>query len=138
MLRFLADESCDFAAVRALRGEGFDVLSVAEVDPGSDDERVIELATRDNRILLTEDKDFGQLVFAAGRETVGVVLIRFAARARSSIGSRVVELVRTHPDRLVGSFVVLQPDRTRISTLPLREPQDHGAQVDGGDDDEPR
>ena len=44
MLRFLADESCDFAAVRVLRSEGFDVLSVAAVSAGADDERVIELA----------------------------------------------------------------------------------------------
>ena len=82
MLRFLADESCDFAAVRALRAERFDVLSVAEIMSGAQDERVIELALRESRILLTEDKDFGQLVFAAGRESVGVVLIRFAAGAR--------------------------------------------------------
>ena len=66
MLQFLADESCDFAAVRALRTEGFDVLSVAEAMAGADDESVIALSLRDNRILLTEDKDFGQLVFAAG------------------------------------------------------------------------
>jgi hypothetical protein len=46
MLRFLADESCDFAAVRALRTEGFDVLSVAEAMAGADDESVIALALR--------------------------------------------------------------------------------------------
>ena len=66
MLRFLADESCDFAAVRALRTEGFDVLSVAEALAGADDVDVIALALRERRILLTEDKDFGQLVYAAG------------------------------------------------------------------------
>jgi len=59
MLRFLADECCDFAAVRALRTEGFDVLSVAQALAGADDERVIALALDDRRILLTEDKDFG-------------------------------------------------------------------------------
>ena len=117
-MRFLADESCDFAAVRALRAEGFDVLSVAEASAGADDERVIALALRECRILLTEDKDFGQLVFAAGRKSVGVVLIRFPASARSALESRVRELVRKHADRLMGSFVVLQPERTRISTLP--------------------
>ena len=118
MLRSLADESCDFAAVRALRAEGFDVLSVAEIMSGAQDERVIELALRESRILLTEDKDFGQLVFAAGRESVGVVLIRFAAGARAKIGDRVLELVGKYADRLAGSFVVLQPDRIRISILP--------------------
>jgi hypothetical protein len=47
MLRFLADESCDFAAVRELRTEGFDVLSVAEASAGAADERVIALAPDD-------------------------------------------------------------------------------------------
>ena len=118
MLRFLADESCDFAVVRALRAEGFDVLSVAETMAGADDEIVIALALREGRILLAEDKDFGQLVFAAGSQSVGVVLIRFPASARSAVGARIVDLVRKHSDRLAGSFVVLQPERIRISGLP--------------------
>ena len=90
MVRFLADESCDFAAVRVLRTEGFDVLSVAEVSAGADDERVIALALRERRILLTEDKDFGQLLFAAGSKSLGVVLIRFPTSARSAIGARML------------------------------------------------
>ncbi len=118
MLRFLADESCDFAAVRALRTAGFDVLSVAEASAGAEDERVIAVALDEGRILLTEDKDFGQLVFAAGRKTLGVVLIRFPTSARSALGARLLELVRKHADRLTGSFVVLQPERIRISVLP--------------------
>jgi predicted nuclease of predicted toxin-antitoxin system len=118
MLRFLADESCDFAAVRALRTEGFDVLSVAEVAAGADDERVIALALHDRRILLTEDKDFGQLVYAAGSKSVGVVLIRFPAGARAAVGVRMLELARKFAHRLAGSFVVLQPERIRISMLP--------------------
>jgi len=118
MLRFLADESCDFAAVRALRTEGFDVLSVAETSAGADDEDVIALALRERRILLTEDKDFEQLVFAAGSKSAGVVLIRFPARARSTVGARMLDLIGKHADRLTGGFVVLQPERIRISQLP--------------------
>ena len=58
-LRFLADESCDFAVVRALRAEGYDVLAVSEVMQRSDDRELIQQAYREKRILLTEDKDFG-------------------------------------------------------------------------------
>lgn len=61
MLRFLADESCDFAVVRALRAEGFDVLAVAEISPGAEDKSVIEYTVRERRLLLTEDEDFGRL-----------------------------------------------------------------------------
>jgi hypothetical protein len=56
-LRFLADESCDLAVVRALRSEGYDVLAVAEVLRRSDDRDLIEQAHRESHILLTEDKD---------------------------------------------------------------------------------
>ena len=85
---------------------------------GADDEGVIALALREGRILLTEDKDFGQLVFAARSKSVGVVLVRFPASARSSVADRMLELVRKHANRLPGSFVVLQPERIRISVLP--------------------
>ena len=59
VLRFLADESCDFAVVRALRAEGYDVFAVSEVMRRSDDRELIDQAYREKRILLTEDKDFG-------------------------------------------------------------------------------
>lgn len=59
-MRILADESCDFAMVRALRDAGHEVLAVADVSPRAPDPSVIDLAVNDNRILLTEDKDFGQ------------------------------------------------------------------------------
>ena len=55
-MRFLADESCDFAVVRALREAGHDVAVVRELSPGVADEVVIDFAVRENRILLTEDK----------------------------------------------------------------------------------
>ena len=64
-LRFLADESCDFAVVRALRGAGYDVLAVSEVTHRSDDRELIDQAYREQRILLTEDKDFGWLVYVS-------------------------------------------------------------------------
>ncbi len=62
-MRFLADESCDFAVVRALRSKGFDVLAISEVCPGVEDQQVIELAKEEERILLTEDKDFGRFAY---------------------------------------------------------------------------
>ena len=61
-MRFLADESCDFSVVRALRAAGHDIVAVAEGSlRGSSDREVIGLAKDNRRILLTEDKDFGQL-----------------------------------------------------------------------------
>ena len=116
--RYLADESCDFAVVRALREAAFDVVAVVEHSPGATDDQVIALSVKEQRVLLTEDKDFGQLVFAANRECAGVIFVRFPASARGSLGARLVDTVRREQDRLVGAFVVIQPHRTRIRRLP--------------------
>jgi len=85
-VQFLADESCYCAVVKALRAAGHDVSAVAESRRGADDETVIALAREQGRILLTEDKDFGKLAYADGHDTTGVLLIRFSAGARSTLG----------------------------------------------------
>jgi predicted nuclease of predicted toxin-antitoxin system len=113
-MRFLADENCDFAVVRALRTAGHDVLVVAEAAPGAEDVVVVDLAVREGRILLTEDKDFGQLVYAAKRDTGGVILLRYPATARTNLSKAVVELVGRLGESLIGRFVVMQPSRVRI------------------------
>ena len=71
-MRFLADECCDFAVVRCLRAAGHDVLAVNEFRQRSVDNELLDLAVADDRILLTEDKDFGWLVFAARVDSPGL------------------------------------------------------------------
>jgi len=114
-VRFLADESCDAAVVAALRAAGHDVSAVAESDPGADDEQVLTRARTEARILIAEDKDFGVLAYADGRETAGVILIRFPGNARSVLGQMIVDAVAELGDRLVGAFVVVEPGRVRVS-----------------------
>lgn len=82
-MRFLADESRDFAVVRALRTVNHDVTAIVDINPGAEDEVVLAPARSESRVLLTEDKDFGLLAYAGGLETAGVVLIRYPASARS-------------------------------------------------------
>lgn len=114
-MRFLADESCDFAAVRALRAAGHDVAAVCETSPRATDAEVLDLAAREDRTLLTEDKDFGQLVFAGAGARAGVVLIRFRPQARPGLGKAVTDLVSPHGDNLRARFTVLEPGRARLS-----------------------
>jgi predicted nuclease of predicted toxin-antitoxin system len=117
-MRFLADECCDFAAVRVLRANGHDVLAVSEFQNRSVDPEILGLALAENRILLTEDKDFGWLVFAGRLNSPGVILIRFPASARGSLAEAVLKLVSEHASELPGAFVVLQPGVARISVRP--------------------
>ena len=115
-LQFLADESCDFAVVRALRGEGYDVSAVAEVTQRSDDKELIEQAAQEHRIFLTEDKDFGWLVFVSHTESTGVILIRFPGNARATLAQTVLKVVQEQGEQLRGAFVVVQPGYVRITS----------------------
>ena len=117
-MRFLADESCDFAVVRDLRSSGHDVVAVSEIAPRSEDSDVISLAMREGRILLTEDKDFGQLVYAHGQETIGVIFLRFPPHSRKQIAKDLTKMVKKEGDKLIGSFVLVQPGRIRIGRRP--------------------
>jgi predicted nuclease of predicted toxin-antitoxin system len=113
-VRFFADESCDYSVVRALRAAGHDVLAVAELMSGADDAVVLDVAFREDRILLTEDKDFGQLAYAYSQQSSGVILIRYHAGARKFLPEAVVMLVSKPVADLSRSFVVLSPGRVRI------------------------
>jgi predicted nuclease of predicted toxin-antitoxin system len=113
-LSFLADESCDFSVIRALRTVGYSVKAIAEISPSLPDEAVLELAVAENRLLITEDKDFGEWVFAHQHAMTGVLLIRYPASMRSSMVAAVIDLIGGHGTDLDGSFTVLEPGRARI------------------------
>ncbi len=117
-MRFLADESCDFAVVRALRGAGYDVLCISESSPRAEDSEVIRLAVREGRVLLTEDKDFGRFVYSHGQETLGVIFLRFPTFVRRQISRDVVNLVKQQGEKLAGCFITVQPGRIRVSHTP--------------------
>lgn len=113
-MKLVADESCDFSVVSGLRGAGHDVVAICEKMSGVSDEVVIALASSEKRLLLTEDKDFGQLVFAAAKENSGVVLVRYPTTVRSTLTADVLKLLDDRGQTLYGSFTVIQPGRARV------------------------
>ena len=117
-LRFLADESCDYGVVRILRADGHDVLAVSDEMTRSIDRELIDQARQEKRVLITEDKDFGWLVFVSAAESAGVILIRFPGNARAELAQTISKLVNEEAKRLYGSFVVVQPGYIRISRQP--------------------
>lgn len=120
-MQFLADESCDFVVVRALRSAGHDVLAVSEFQRRSVDRNLMEMAYAERRILLTEDKDFGWLAYVEHMDNPGVILIRFPAIARLALAGTVTRLVSELGSKLTSSFVVLHPGSVRISAIPPSE-----------------
>lgn len=77
-MNLLADESVDRPIVDRLRQDGHTVLSIADLDLSIDDNAVLRLADQNRALLLTADKDFGELVFRMGSIRTGVVLTRLA------------------------------------------------------------
>ena len=117
-MNFVADESCAGPVIRALREAGHDVIAMAEVATGATDQQVLERAVNEKRVVITEDRDFGELVYARGRSSAGVILVRFHSRARRAKPGTVVEAVTTLGPRLHGAFTVIEAGRIRISSLP--------------------
>lgn len=117
-MNFVADESCAGPVIRALREAGHDVLAIAEVASGAPDEYILERALAERRVLITEDHDFGELVYARGRSSAGVILVRFHSRARRAKPASVVEAVAKLGSRLQNSFAVVAPGRVRMGGRP--------------------
>lgn len=114
-LRFLADESCAASVIRALREDGHDVYALSEVMQRTIDEVVLGQSVMEGRILLTEDKDFGALVFMGGAESAGIIFMRFPQHTRRTLVESVRRAVQQHGDALIGAFVVIQPGLVRFS-----------------------
>lgn len=117
-MNFVADESCAMPVVLALREAGHEVVSIAEVAPGATDEQVLERALNEKRVLITEDRDFGELVYARGRSSAGVILVRFPNRVRRAKAATVIEAVSKLGLRLRDTFTVVEPGRVRMSSRP--------------------
>jgi predicted nuclease of predicted toxin-antitoxin system len=116
-MRFLANENFPRAAVDALRAAGHDVQWVRLDAPGATDERVLEVARVGNRVLLTFDKDFGELVLKRGLSaSPGVVLFRLPLQEPPDLAQRVVAALASRQD-WAGQFSVVDAERVRMRPL---------------------
>jgi hypothetical protein len=117
-MRFLADENFPGAGVAALRGLERDVLSIGEVSRGASDAAVLDLAAREGRIILTFDKDFGELARKSKLpDACGVILFRMSLPAPAAeVGERLAKLVAARED-WAGHFSVIEPGRVRMRRL---------------------
>ena len=113
-MRLLADEGVDVAIVARLRSDGHDVVYVADLAPGVTDEAVLQLANAGERVLLTIDKDFGELVFRQRRVAFGVLLVRLAGQPSPSRAVAVSQVIGAHSGEMAGAFTVLSPGLVRI------------------------
>jgi predicted nuclease of predicted toxin-antitoxin system len=116
-VRYYADEWFDHRVVRALRAVGADVRTAADAAQGATDPDVLSAASADDRILLTQDKGFGALIFQSGHTSSGVVLARIEGldgKQVPTIAARILAL----PDHGRGAFTTLDLEGQRLRPLP--------------------
>ena len=112
-MRFLADENVEGAVVRRLRHAGHDVFAVSEAAKRLSDTDVLRLSVRESRVLVTNDKDFAELVFLRRSAAVGIVLMRMPDATAVEKARRVLDVAHVQSDRLFGALIVVQPDAAR-------------------------
>jgi predicted nuclease of predicted toxin-antitoxin system len=113
-VNILADESIDLPIVAHLRQQGHHVSYVAEMDPGLSDEAVLQLARDEQALLLTADKDFGELVFRWRQVSRGVILLRLAGLPAQRKAKIVATAIEQYGERLVTAFSVITKHNVRI------------------------
>lgn len=113
----LADENINAKLITFLREEGLDVYSVREKHQGITDAQVIELSKNPQRIILTEDKDFGEWVYAHKEESISVILLRYHGLDLDNIQLILKELFDQKEINLFGKFVIVTPQKIRIRSL---------------------
>jgi predicted nuclease of predicted toxin-antitoxin system len=112
-MRFLADENVSRQVVERLRADGHEVISVAQSNRGASDKQIVEIANADGRVLITEDRDFGELAVRQRLGIAGVMLLELDRLTNSAEADR----VSRHADKLLGSLVVIEPARVRLRPL---------------------
>lgn len=110
----VADESVDGQVIAALRTAGHQVVSIGEEFHGIKDSEVLRFAASRRELLLTEDKDFGELVHLRRQAHAGVILLRINEMATPDKIARVLMVLSHHGNDLGNSFTTVTKDKIRF------------------------
>ena len=117
-MKLLANENFPFLAVKALRNAGHNVVWARTDMPGAKDDVILQCAQDEARLILTFDKDFGELAFRWGlSSSCGIVLFRLRTKSPEYIRDRVLEVLSNQID-WAGHLFVVEEFRVRIRPLP--------------------
>lgn len=119
-MRFLADENLPRDIVEALRGAGHDVAWIRADSPERDDEQVLERARTEQRVLVTADTDFGEIIFRLRQSPSGVILLRLSGTPQDQ--AELVSAVIPTRDDWIDRFTVVTDRRVRVRPLPPATP----------------
>ncbi len=113
-LKFIVDVGVGNKVEKWLAAQGCDVLNVRDIDPRLPDHEIVKIATKENRMVITMDKDFGELVYRTNVNHTGVLLLRldsYSSQEKVNVINRILE---EHQDKIVGKFCVYKDNNLRI------------------------
>ena len=113
-MNLLADEGVERQIVESLRQAGHDVLYIAEMEPGISDDVVLDEANTRQALLITLDKDFGELVYRQRLIHQGVILLRLAGLQLTTKANLVTQIIEQRGDEMLNAFSVVSPGVVRI------------------------
>lgn len=116
-IKLLADESVDCRIVSNLKKEGFDTISIVKDYRGITDLEVLNLARKFDAILITEDSDFGEWVFAHKEKNVSVIFLRYKPKDINEISSALISIINKYGIELYSKFVVITVKKIRIREI---------------------
>lgn len=116
-LRFLFDECVSQSLADIARVLGHDVMLVGDTAPATSDEAIFSLAEREGRVLVSEDKGFGQVAVRSGAASKGLVLLRLPKWNLALKQQRFRHLLTNHASELSGALAVVRPSGVRIRKL---------------------
>jgi len=115
-MKLLANENIPIGLVNELRNLGYDILRVDEVRKGMKDQEVLDFSLKESRIIITFDKDFGELAVKEKRKATGVILLRMHPESVRYIKERILLLFEKLKE-LKDKFIVLEEHTIRERKL---------------------
>lgn len=120
MMNFLANENFPLFSIQLLRNAGFKVISILEETPGASDRDILTRAHKENFIVLTFDKDYGELIYKHKFPApAGILFFRFAPSSPKEPDDILLEILKENNVLIPGKFTVLE--RNRLRQRPLSE-----------------
>ncbi len=116
MIKLLADENIPIKAIDSLKKKGIDIISVTKFSLGLSDRAMLELAKRKGRVIITFDKDFGELMFKEKIKTKGLILLRFIPKSPQQIAKRIEHILITQIP-IENCILIVKEDSVRITPL---------------------
>ena len=118
MIKFLANENVPSATIRKLQDAGYDVFSVSEKFPSVEDKAVISFAATENRVIITFDRDYGELIFKHGqRSAAGVIYFRIQSFSPEKSAEILLRFLLHNDLQFEGYFTVFDENRIRQRKL---------------------